>query len=351
LAPAIDIGLTAILQSSDFDDPEAHAHDASQWQVTITSGDYSSPVFDSGDDNTNLTQITIPSGTLNYSTTYYWRVRHQDNNDAWSDWSEETFFATVANHPPSKPTNNSPSDGATDISLIPLLQSSIFSDREGDDHAASQWQVTITSGDYSSPVFDSEEDTGNLNSITIPSGTLGYPITYYWRVRHKDSYGNWSDWSAETSFTTSANQPPSQPANTTPSDEATDISLTPLLQSSAFSDPNAGDTYAASQWQVTTISGDYSSPVLDSERGTDNFPSITVPSETLSYSTIYYWRVRHQDNNNAWSDWSAETSFTTGEEAAGLSSWVWIVIGIGVAITLAAGAILWLRLMKSKESL
>lgn len=34
----------------------------------------------------------------------------------------------------------------------------------------------------------------------------------------------------------------------------------------------------------------------------------------LGYSTICYWHVRHQDNHGAWSDWSAETSFTTAAQ-------------------------------------
>jgi hypothetical protein len=33
---------------------------------------------------------------LTYSTTYYWRVRYQDNGGAWSDWSSETSFVTEA---------------------------------------------------------------------------------------------------------------------------------------------------------------------------------------------------------------------------------------------------------------
>jgi hypothetical protein len=346
---AADISLTPLLQSSAFSDPEGDAHVASQWQISNTSGDYSSPVFDSQRDTDNLTSITISSGSLGYSTTYYWRVRYQDSHMNWSCWSAETSFTTVPNQPPSQPINTSPADGATDVSLTPLLQSSAFSDPEEDTHAASQWQITSTSGDYSSPVFDSQENNVNLTQITIPSGKLDYLTGYYWRVRYQDSYGDWSEWSEETSFITVANQPPSQPTNTSPVDEAADISLIPTLESSAFSDPNAGDTHTASQWQITTILGDYSSPVFDSGEDAHNLTSITIPSEILTYSTTYYWRARYQDNNNAWSDWSSETSFVTEAEkgeAAGLSSWVWIVIGIVWAVLLAVGVILGGRLAR-----
>ena len=255
------------------------------------------------------------------------------------------------NEAPAQPTNTSPVDEATDVSLTPLLQSSAFSDPDvGDTHATSQWQIT-TVGPHNIrwTVFDSEEDTHNLTSITIPVGTLYYYTGYDWRVRHKDSYGNWSDWSVETHFSTIANQAPSQPINISPLDGATDVSLTLVLQSSAFSDPE-GDAHAASQWQITIKPGNYSTPVFDSKKDADNLTSINIPMGTLSYSTIYYWRVRHRhDYDHAiwhgwpdwlcWSDWSAETSFTTEGEPGGLSSWVWILIGIGAATILAAGAV------------
>jgi hypothetical protein len=88
------------------------------------------------------------------------------------------------------------------------------------------------------------------------------------------------------------------------------VSLTPTLHSSTFSDPDADDTHAASQWQITTTPGDYSSTVFDSGIDATNLIQTTVPSGTLSYSTTYYWRVRYQDNKGTWSEWLLETSFT-----------------------------------------
>jgi len=106
------------------------------------------------------------------------------------------------------------------------------------------------------------------------------------------------------------NTPPGQPSNQSPANGATGIGLTPTLQSSAFSDPDVGDTHAASQWQITTTAGDYNSPVIDNTDGS-NLTSLNVPLGNLSYDTPYYWHVRHQDNHGAWSSYSSETSFTT----------------------------------------
>lgn len=109
-----------------------------------------------------------------------------------------------------------------------------------------------------------------------------------------------------------SNDAPNQPTNILPASGATGISLTPTLNSSAFSDPEAGDTHAASRWEVTTTQGDYSSPVYDSGTDAVNLTSITIPGGTLNCSTTYYWHVRHRDNNDAWSGNSTETSFVTG---------------------------------------
>ncbi len=83
------------VKPSPFSDPDEESHAASQWHITATPGDYSSPVFDSGRDTENMEGITTPPGILNDSTTYYWRVRHRDNHGAWSEWSVETTFPTM----------------------------------------------------------------------------------------------------------------------------------------------------------------------------------------------------------------------------------------------------------------
>lgn len=119
--------------------------------------------------------------------------------------NDSDYEDIVVNRPPDQPSNVSPLNGDC-VSLPVTLQSSAFSDPDGDSHDASRWQVTTTPGDYSSPVFDSGRDTVNLTSITVPLGVLSDGVTYYWHVRHQDNTGTWSTYSTETSFCT-ANTP------------------------------------------------------------------------------------------------------------------------------------------------
>jgi Leucine-rich repeat (LRR) protein len=513
---ATGVSLTPTLQSSVFSDPDVgDNHAASQWQITTTSGDYSSPVFDSGTDPANLESIAIPPGTLSESTTYYWHVRYQDNRGDWSSWSAETSFTTeeiVVFPDPNleaaireaigKPTGDiyqSDLEGFTsldasyrniadltgleyltnltdlhlgwnqisDISplanLTNLTQLRLSTNQISDIWPlASLTNLTFLNLDLNqisdiSPLASLTNLTGrlylqnnqisdisplasltNLTELSINGNqindisplasltnltfidlgwnpisdispvanltnlkTLGFghnqisdispvanltslrtltlvhnqindisPLANLTNLISLDLWVNQiSDISPLANLSSlvglylqnnqvsdieplvnnpglatgdtvdlrsnplntasvnnyilqlegrgvqvlwdTANQLPNQPSNVSPANGATGVSLTPTLISSAFSDPDLGDNHAASQWQITTTPGDYSSPIFDSGTDPANLESIAIPSGALSESTTYYWHVKHQDNRGDWSSWSAETSFTT----------------------------------------
>ncbi|MBI1744448.1 hypothetical protein HYR54_15475 [Candidatus Acetothermia bacterium] len=109
---------------------------------------------------------------------------------------------SAAAQQPAMPVNQSPANGSTGISLTPTLQASGFSDPNGDPHSLSQWQVCSNST-CSQVVYDSGPVSPGT-SHTVSSGSLSNSVTYYWRVRYRDSTGFWSNWSTPTSFTTVA---------------------------------------------------------------------------------------------------------------------------------------------------
>jgi len=144
--------------------------------------------------------FSAPVTGLAAGTTYHFRAAAANGGTAYG--ADMTFTTSAPpNAPPNQPSNDLPVNGAPAVSLPVTLQSSAFSD-PGDTHAASQWQVRRTAGDYSSPVFDSGTDSTNLGSKAIPSGVLDYYASYFWRVSHQDSHGEWSSWSTETYFDT-----------------------------------------------------------------------------------------------------------------------------------------------------
>ena len=328
------VGLTPVLESSDFSEPCTDSHAASQWRIATTPGECYNPMWDSGVDTTNLVRITIPAGVLSNNTTYYWQVRHGDCHGVWSEYSLETSFTTASQ--PSQPTNISPSNGALFVRVSPTLRASAFSDPQASDtHAASTWQITTTPGVYSSPVF--ERTGSDLTQVSVPSEVLDYNRTYYWHVQYQDNHNAWSSFSSETSFRTRISPiPPAQAVNMSPGDGVTRISRTPTLQSSPFSDSDAEDTHTASQWRLTTIAGDYSTPVFDSGPDGSNLTQITIPDGLLEYNGAYYWQVSYQDSEGAWSEWSAETGFTTEETPT--TPPALLIAGAVIAVVILVGA-------------
>lgn len=102
---------------------------------------------------------------------------------------------------------------------------------------------------------------------------------------------------------------PSGPSNVAPADGATSVETTPLLVSSAYSDPEAGHVHQASQWQITANPGDYSAPIYSSGATADLTAHRAATS--LRSSKRYHWRVRHLSSAGGWSEFSAETAFST----------------------------------------
>ncbi len=91
------VSLTPTLECSAFSDWDlSDSHYATQWQVASDSN-FTSLVWDSGETTVDKNMIAIPTGNLNFTTTYYWRVRHQDSSgisNSWSSWSIPLSFST-----------------------------------------------------------------------------------------------------------------------------------------------------------------------------------------------------------------------------------------------------------------
>jgi len=109
----------------------------------------------------------------------------------------------------------------------------------------------------------------------------------------------------------SDNTSPDTPTNISPADGTVDVSLTPTLIASAFSDSDVGDTHQASKWHIWVSSTTTTVFALTKDSG--DLVSVAIPSRTLSDNITYAWSVRYQDNQGSWSGWSDPTEFTTEE--------------------------------------
>jgi len=131
------------------------------------------------------------------------------------------------------PTNTSPVQGATNIENTVTLTASGFLSLYGEAMAASQWQVSVAS-DFATTVVDTGDVAGTATSRTLSAGVLSTNTVYYWRTRYKDASGNYSAWSAPTSFTTAA--------------VFVSYIATPTATPAAFGDALEGGYYAGMIW-------------------------------------------------------------------------------------------------------
>jgi hypothetical protein len=258
-------------------------HESTDWQVASTSN-FSSIVWQSSADISNLTSVTVPGGNLAAGETYYLRVRYTGADFGTSAWSS---VITISTDEVAQPSITSPLDGAVDVVPNATLSASAFSVGTTDTHLESDWEVA-SDNLFATVVFSSYADTSNLTSIDV-SG-LSITTQYYARVRYTgQSFGD-SAWSAPISFTT-ADIYIEQPTITSPTSGATDIGETPTFTTDAFSCINGTDTHAETSWYLYRTSDE--TLVWSSVGDTSNLESITIPAGNHATDTEYRLEAIH----------------------------------------------------------
>ncbi|MDP2302849.1 MAG: hypothetical protein Q8N03_10555 [Ignavibacteria bacterium] len=249
-------------------------------QISASSS-FSSFVFNKSDITTTTQQIP----ELNYLTVYYWRV-NASNSVGTSDWSKVWSFTTTGDAPAFVPQLSLPTNGAIEQNLSPVIVWDIISN-------ASKYTLQIsTNSSFTNFVFNADTLTATSKQITGLSGLT----QYYWRVSATNNFGSMG-WSETWTFTTGVT--PIPPVLLSPTDGATDISLSPTL---TWNESSGATSYIL---QVST-NNSFSSFVFSQ--------NVTITNKQiagLTNSTKYYWRVS-TTNNYGTSTPSDVWSFTTG---------------------------------------
>jgi len=102
---------------------------------------------------------------------------------------------------------------------------------------------------------------------------------------------------------------PSQPINVSPANGAEYLSWPITLAAGEFSGM-PGSVHEASHWQIREQGGLYSAPLWDSGEDAVNKTSIAVDPAPGPTDETFFWRVRYKDDQDRWSLWSDETSFS-----------------------------------------
>jgi hypothetical protein len=270
------------------------------------AGDTFTYTLVSGTGSTDNGSFTISGNSLqtaavfNYEAqnSYSIRVRTTDSGGLYY---EKVFNISVSN------MNEAPTDISLSNASVPENQpvgTTVGTFSTTDPDAGDTFTYTLVSGTGST---DNASFTISGNSLQT-AAVFNYEAqnSYSIRVRTTDSGGLYYE-KAFTITVANVNEAPATPTNLLPANGAANQSPTLALQTSVFSDPDAGDTHAASEWLIWQGSTN----VFDSGTDPVNKTNLTVPSGTLEFAATYNWQARFQDNHGLWSGYSTQTTFST----------------------------------------
>jgi len=225
---------------------------------------------------------TYDPGDLEYLTHYYWQIVSWDNRGASTPgpvWQFTT--AAEVNYPPYLPSDPSPANHATNVSISTNLSWNGGDPNHGD---------TVTYDVYFGTSTTPPLVVHNQSATTYDPGLLEYETTYYWKIVSWDNHGlstqgsRW-DFKTEKEF----NYPPIVPGNPVPADGSVNVSATVHL-SWTSGDPNPHDTVT-----FDVYFGNISTPPLVS----NNQTATSYNPGRLQWNMTYYWRIVAWDNHGA----------------------------------------------------
>jgi hypothetical protein len=162
------------------------------WWTSVIGGQAYEIMFATDIGFANIVDAKVIVGSLSYvpttafgDGTYYWHVRARDISNQPGKWSPSRSF-TVDTSGPSAPALSSPANGISS-SRTPTFT----------------WFIVPAAVSYEFQ-YDNDPNFTNPDYTASVRGSFRRPPAmpkgiYYWRVRAKDSAGNWGAWSS--SFT------------------------------------------------------------------------------------------------------------------------------------------------------
>ena len=247
---------------------------------------------------------------------YYLRVKVSSKQGSlFSSWTESRFFINETNNAPDPFTQSLPEHGATVTTYYPQLQVNNSQDQDGDE---------IT---YIFEVYDDEYMTTNIVTsepvLAGGDGTTEWDVSqklendrnYFWRALAMDSHGSWTPTTLRILRTEVANTAPPVPELIMPLYNATSTQQVVTIQVTKVEDIDEDEiNYYFQLDKVNTFDSPslIESDAIEPKESAENIEWIVpsqVPGEMLDDNTMYYWRVRVEDSNQASSNWAQSKFF------------------------------------------
>jgi acid phosphatase type 7 len=276
---------------------------------------------------TNWLQAQLNLSALDANTDFVFEYNHQPgHSEIWPDgnmaYVEDNIYPLEANYPKMVMSAHGHSHNY-ERGTIRGTHASNWDFREvlcgGAGGALDRWGMYSNQTDY--PEIQKSLDHFCFVLVDVGMGSKKIFTTTY-SLGHSDKPRNLEPMDRWHRF---LNQPaPDKPDAIWPEFYAT---TTPTLQASPFS---GQDTLMSSEFQLVSIGGSFSSPLVDVVRDVDNYygdtgsplynplnlnqaidlKTYTLGSGILSIGQAYMWRMRYRDQNVRWSDWSDTLQFT-----------------------------------------
>lgn len=249
-----------------------------QVQISLTDG------FDSLVYNNNIADTTLQRSLTKFNSSYYWRVRAV-NDPAVGPWSDIWQFQIL--EPLQAPQLVFPQNLATNIQPE-------FNFSWNEVKQAEKYYLQVSSNPEFSQILINEN---NITDTSYFCSTLPLGLTYYWRIKSINQYGE-SEWSSIHNFILV--QHLAAPVLIYPANNSTDIIT-------EFSFSWHAVAFSKKYWLQVSDDSNFSSMSLDRNDLVDT----TFLSTTLESGTQYFWRVKALRFDTTGSNWSDIYSFST----------------------------------------
>jgi hypothetical protein len=240
---------------------------------------------------------TYSTSALYYNTMFYWRVRayYQISPGVyvWGSYSAAWHFTTDCQEPYTPNLYNPPVD-ATDVAMPVYF-----------DWNASPWAILFKfqlddNSNFSSPIVnetsltEAEYTVYGLNELTI----------YYWRAQSMNECNEWGGWSPTRQFTTSCSILDA-PGNLNPDGDNVGNRPVKLI----WSGVSGADSYQIQVDDEETFGSPVINVYVDHYVAPLGYLEYYAPG--LSNYTLYYWRIRTENDCGGWGSFSSANYFYT----------------------------------------